>query len=456
MHTIDRYTISGVLGRGGMGAVFKAQVPVIGRVVALKLLRPNEMTLGLWGRERVVRAFREEAARLGGLRHPNVVDVFDYGEAGEWPYFVMEFYGESLGSIIGETYRVEAPSRRLPVSRAIGYAAQLLAGLARLHYAGIVHRDIKPFNLLVTDADVVKITDLGLSKARGERFEGPANLKVGSPYYAAPEQEDDPDAADARADLFAVGVTLFRLLTGRLPEPDTDRLGELCLDAGDVFDGFFARSLATSPGKRFGSAREMAEVLEDCRQRWLRHMEGVCAGMGEALLAPHTPADTPRPRREPAMIGSRHAREAFALDALWRPAAYWPGRFEEAGDGVLRDPDAGLEWLEAAAPYPMTWEEAGEFLARLNAARAGGHADWRLPTVPELTTVLRPEPVGEGYCQPAAFTQPVRRVWSADRANYAKAYAADVELGYVTWADSGCPVAARAVRGLEPDADDRS
>ena len=72
----------------------------------------------------------------------------------------MEFYGESLGSVIGETYRVEAESRRLPVPRAVGYAAQVLEGLGRLHFAGIVHRDIKPFNVLVTDEDVLKITDM--------------------------------------------------------------------------------------------------------------------------------------------------------------------------------------------------------------------------------------------------------------------------------------------------------
>ncbi|MEA4855813.1 serine/threonine-protein kinase, partial [Solidesulfovibrio sp.] len=223
MRTIGKYTLLGVLGRGGMGAVFRVRIPVVGRIVALKLLRPNEMTLGLWGRERVERAFREEAARLGGLRHQNLVEVFDYGQADGRPYFVMDYYGESLGSILGETYRVEEPSRRLPVSRAVGYADQLLSGLARLHHAGIVHRDVKPFNLLVTDRDVLKITDLGLSKARGERFDGPANLKVGSPYYAAPEQEDDPDAADARADLFAAGVTFFRMLTGRLPASSRTR-----------------------------------------------------------------------------------------------------------------------------------------------------------------------------------------------------------------------------------------
>lgn len=448
MRTIGKYPVLGVLGRGGMGAVFKAVVPVVGRVVALKLLRPGEELLALWGRERVMRAFRDEAALLGGLRHENVVDVFDYGQAGPWPFFVMEFHGESLGSVIGETYRVEAPSRRLPAPRAVGYAAQILAGLGRLHYAGIVHRDVKPFNLLVTDADVVKITDLGLSKVRGEVFRGPANLKVGSPYYAAPEQEDDPEAADARADLYAVGVTLFRMLTGRLPRPGQGRIGDLAPEAGGEFDAFLERSLDPDPGRRFGSAREMLAALDACHDAWRRRMDGVCAGAGPSLAAARVPPGAGRPRSAPALVAARQARETFGLDALWRPSAYWPGRLGDAGGGVLLDRAAGLGWLREAAPYPLAWPEAGAYVAALNEGRFGGHGDWRLPTVPELATLLAPEPGVGGYCQPAALRQPVRRVWSADRVNYAAAWAADVELGYVTRADLLCPVAARAVRSL--------
>ncbi|MYL83600.1 protein kinase [Desulfovibrio aerotolerans] len=448
MRAIGRYEIHGVLGRGGMGAVFKARSPVLGRVVALKLLRPNELTLAMWGRERVARLFRDEAALLGSLRHPNLVDVFDYDDTGPWPYFVMELYGESLGSVIGETYRVEAESRRLPVPRAAGYAAQLLAGLARLHYAGIIHRDVKPFNLLVSDDDVIKITDLGLSKVRGESFGGPSNVKVGSPYYAAPEQEDDPDSADARSDLYAVGVTLFRMLTGRLPEWGEWSVAARAPELGDEFDPVLERSLCVTPGGRYADARMMAEALDGALAAWRRRMDGVCA-TSPALLCPRcVPEGAELPRRRPAMVGVHQAREAFGLDALWRPTAYWPGRLTEVDADLVRDKAAGLTWVRRAAPYAATWEEAGAYVAALNAGRLGGHDDWRLPTVPELVTLLTPEPVGEGYCQPATLTQPVRRVWSADRANYASAYAADVELGYVTRADFSCPAAARAVRSL--------
>ena len=448
MRAIGRYEIHGVLGRGGMGAVFKARSPVLGRVVALKLLRPNELTLAMWGRERVARLFRDEAALLGSLRHPNIVDVFDYDASGPWPYFVMEFYGESLGSVIGETYRVEAPSRRLPVPRAAGYAAQLLAGLARLHYAGVVHRDVKPFNLLVADDDVVKITDLGLSKVRGESFGGPSNVKVGSPYYAAPEQEDDPDSADARSDLYAVGVTLFRMLTGRLPEWGEWSVSARSPELGDEFDPVLERSLCLAPAGRFADALTMAEALDAALAAWRRRMDGVCAVSAATLCSRCVPEGAELPRRGAMVVGLREAQEAFGLDELWRPTAYWPGRLTDVDGDMVRDKAAGLTWVRRAAPYPTTWEEAGAYVAALNAGRFGGQADWRLPTVPELMTLLTPEPVGEGYCQPAALTQPVRRVWSADRANFAAAYAADVELGYVTRADFSCPAAARAVRSL--------
>ena len=111
------------------------------------------------------------------------------------------------------------------------------------------------------------------------------------------------------------------------------------------------------------------------------------------------------------------------------------------------DAATGLAWARQAAPYALTWPAAAAYVEALNAARFGGHDDWRLPTVPELMTLLSPEPVGEGYCQPAALAQPVRRVWSADRANYVSAWVADVELGYLAKADFCCPAAARAVRG---------
>ncbi|MGD8960215.1 MAG: serine/threonine-protein kinase, partial [Desulfobacteraceae bacterium] len=205
MRTIGKYRIRGLLGRGGMSRVYRVEIPTIQKVVALKRLEPDPVLVDLMGVEKIRRLFVSEAVTMARLRHPNIVAVWDFDESEGVPYYLMEHYSHNLGEMIGETYIVERPSRAIPVDKALHYLRGLLNGLACLHYAGIVHRDIKPFNILVTEQDTAKICDFGLSKLRGETFAGPKQLKVGSPWYAAPEQEADPNAAGFCADVFAVG-----------------------------------------------------------------------------------------------------------------------------------------------------------------------------------------------------------------------------------------------------------
>jgi serine/threonine protein kinase len=192
MKKIGKYEVCGLLGKGGMGTVYKVRMPVVGKVVALKLFRPHPNLVTLLGEEETRRYFVKEAITMAGLRHPNIVAIWDFHGSKDLTFFVMEYFCNNLGLIIGETYRVEEPSRIVSVDKAIDYTRQILVGLSRLHQAGIIHRDIKPYNILVTDQNTVKITDFGLSKLRGEDFGKPSNLMVGSPYYAAPEQEEDP------------------------------------------------------------------------------------------------------------------------------------------------------------------------------------------------------------------------------------------------------------------------
>ena len=125
---------------------------------------------------------------MAGISHPNILAILDADDGAGQPYYVMDYHCNSLGQEIGETWRTDRPSRPLPVERAVSCSLQILKGLSRLHHAGIVHRDIKPFNILLTAEDQVKICDFGLSRRRGEKFGAPATLKVGSPFYAAPEQ----------------------------------------------------------------------------------------------------------------------------------------------------------------------------------------------------------------------------------------------------------------------------
>jgi serine/threonine-protein kinase len=106
---------------------------------------------------------------MAGLRHPNIVAIWDFHESEDLTFLVMEYFCNNLGVIIGETYRVEEPSRIVSVDKAIHYTRQTLEGLSRLHQAGIIHRDVKPYNILVTDEDTAKITDFGLSKRAGRR-----------------------------------------------------------------------------------------------------------------------------------------------------------------------------------------------------------------------------------------------------------------------------------------------
>ena len=218
MKHIGKYRIRGLLGRGRMGKIFKVEHPLIGKIFALKLLDPDPLLVSLMGRDKITAMFRTEAVTIAGLRHPNIVEILDYDESGDKPFFLMEYYVNNLGIMIGESFRTEQASRIIKIEKTIRYMSQTLDALNCMHQAGIIHRDIKPHNLLLTDFDTVKVCDFGLSKLRGEEYGGPSSLKLGSAWYAPPEQEEDPDSVNVSADLYAVGITIYRMLTGVLPE----------------------------------------------------------------------------------------------------------------------------------------------------------------------------------------------------------------------------------------------
>ena len=283
MRMIGRYRVCGRLGKGGMGSVYKAKLPGLDRIVALKLLDPAEILVDLLGMEELKRQFRHEAEIMAGLRHPHIAQIWDLDVTAQaMPYFVMEYSCNNLGALMGESYRVEQPTRRLALDKAVHYAVQALEGLARMHHEGVVHRDFKPYNLLLTDEDSIKIIDFGLSKLRGEEeFNAPRGIKVGSPYYAAPEQELDPAGADGRADLYAVGVTLFRMLTGLLPYDEES--GEAMRNArafnaelDEAWDVFFAKALARDPGERHPSAAVMRGELLGLLDQWRKRRDRIC------------------------------------------------------------------------------------------------------------------------------------------------------------------------------------
>lgn len=471
MKHIGRYTVLGLLGRGGMGAVYKAAMPRTGRVVALKLLRPAEPLAATADMDALRQGFYREARLMASIRHPGVAQVLDVDEdASGCPFFVMEYYCNNLGALLGEGPRVEEPCRRLGVEQSLSVARQLACALARLHHEGILHRDVKPFNLMLAErpgdlgtkdnsaGDEVKLIDFGLSRLRGEREAGgPRGAVVGSPYYAAPEQEADPAHADERADVFSAGLTLFRCLTGHLPQEGA--LASSLRDGLDArFDAFFARCCHENPAERPASARALLAELDALSEHWTRLRASACAlppdteSPGMAALGVVSPprASGLTVRSAPVRQGLAGARERFGLDALWRPVVSIPERFRDLGDGAVRDTVSGLVWERGGSPYAVTLTGARAHAERLNAEGFAGRRGWRLPTVDELATLLLPEPDLRQLCLAGVFDPAQRRLWSADAKSFMAAWYADVEHGFVWWQDATCEFFARCVTMEEP------
>ncbi len=201
------YEVLGELGRGAMGIVYKAKQLALGRIVALKVIRASDATSA----DEIAR-FKSEAAAIARLQHPNIVQIYEFSEQGEWPYFSLEFIDG--GTLSQKIAGVQQSPRE---------AAQLIETLARAvhqaHLAGIVHRDLKPANVLLTRDGVPKITDFGLAKqAQADYAATETGMLMGTPLYMAPEQAAaDSARIGVSADLWAIGAMLYELLTGRPP-----------------------------------------------------------------------------------------------------------------------------------------------------------------------------------------------------------------------------------------------
>ena len=263
---VGRYVILDRLGAGSMGRVYKSQHQMMDRVVALKIIAPEIAT-----NEKVVARFQREMKLVGRLDHPNVVRAFDADQLHRLLYIVMEYVpGRSLSRRLKEGL--------VPAEEMIDYAAQAALGLAHAHAQGIVHRDVKPSNLLLTDDGRIKVLDLGLGvlmEADATSFATADGIAVGTIDYMSPEQACGREV-DGRSDLFSLGCAMYHLMAGRLPFPGDspiERLSkrikgrpvpinevrpELSGRIVEVMDRF----LANRPQDRFQSGLEAAEALQ--------------------------------------------------------------------------------------------------------------------------------------------------------------------------------------------------
>lgn len=257
-----RYTVGDRLASGGMGEVRAGHDERLGRDVAVKFLHPE-----LLGHDDARRRFEVEARAAARLVHPNVVTVYDCGEEAGVPFLVMEL-------LPGRTLRDELDEGPVSAARAREVASEILAALAAAHDAGILHRDVKPGNVLLTDDGHVKVTDFGIAKLVEGADATLTTELLATPVYLAPERFDGAPASPS-SDLYSVGVLLYEALTGRRPFAGTSPaevfaamqqgtavpLADVRADVPPDVAGAVSRAMDPDPGRRFGSARAMADAL---------------------------------------------------------------------------------------------------------------------------------------------------------------------------------------------------
>jgi serine/threonine-protein kinase len=327
----NRYVLEELLAMGGMGGVHVATDQRLGRRVAVKLLRQE-----LAASAEFVERFRREALTAARLTHPSVARILDYGQDGDQHYIVMELVdGEDLA-------RVLSRRGRLPAHEAVQIAAQVCDALSAAHVAGFVHRDIKPSNVIVTPDGFVKVTDFGIARALGGSPLTQTGTIMGTAQYIAPEQVRGESAIPA-SDLYAVGVLLFQMLTGRVPfdgdspvtvamqhlNSEVPRPGAEVAEVPPALDAIVARATAQSAHDRFADATEMAAALRT------------------SLADPRATMAIPRPAAFPT--GSE-ATAATARAALARPSESRPSTRALTADQAP---------TERRSPGRTTWILAG-------------------------------------------------------------------------------------------------
>ncbi len=268
---VGEYTLLALLGQGGMGQVFKALHRHMDRVVAIKLISPAVVK-----NPETVARFHREVRTAAKLVHPNIVTAYDAGQQGVRHYLVMEFIeGVDLSRLIQK-------NGPLPTRQAVEFVLQAAYGLAHAHESGVIHRDIKPGNLLVNRAGQLKILDLGLARFN-LRHDASVDLThsgavMGTAEYMAPEQATDIRHADHRVDIYSLGCTLYRLLTGNSPYQSDSFAGTLMAhrttpipslrevrqDTPALLETLFRRMLAKHPNQRPATMREVVQLLEEC------------------------------------------------------------------------------------------------------------------------------------------------------------------------------------------------
>ncbi|HZA60814.1 MAG TPA: protein kinase [Actinomycetota bacterium] len=435
----DRYRLGPRVGSGGMATVYRATDTVLDRPVAVKVLATPYA-----GDENAVERFRREARAAAGLNHPNVVAVYDHGSTDGSHYIVMEHVeGATLADVLRD-------DGALPPERAAAIAIAVTAALAAAHEQGLVHRDVKPANVLLTEDGRAKVTDFGIARAAdGASLTATGNV-MGTATYIAPEQATGK-TVDARTDIYSLGCVLYEMLAGRPPFAADSPLAvasmhvrEAPVPPSDLRDevpppleAVALRAMAKDPADRFDSAAEMGAALEAAvgqttrpierqdtavlpaappaeqpgKRRWLpwAFAAAVLAAIGLFLLlrpdplavdrpgraaAPPAPSPSPSPSPSPTPLTVGNAYEA--LVAVLEDGVEAGGITVEAADDVLERVNKAVEKYEEGK-LEEALKELGDARKKVAERTAGGEieSDWAATTgaaIDDLETAMLADP----------------------------------------------------------------
>jgi serine/threonine protein kinase len=265
-----RYKLIDEIESGSFGTVYIARDMESNCLYAAKIMHPEHAR-----DSSLTSRFQREAYILQGLSDPHIVGIIDYGNDGDVYYIVEEYVdGQSLKYYITTSGRIE------PL-RALNYTRQIAEGLEAAHKHGVVHRDIKPQNILINNVGVVKITDFGMARGEDSATITGTDEFMGTPYYISPEQVDSGHLADTRSDLYSLAIVMFEMLTGRPPyeggsiidiviKHKKDRVPSICRMRPNLpadMDAFFQKALAKTPAARFQTPREFISALEQLQKQ---------------------------------------------------------------------------------------------------------------------------------------------------------------------------------------------